>query len=538
MDLNHQRLSAFFGLSSTPFTMDRRDSPKRIGAGASKSKAAVPTQSTRPAVEAPAGGSHSRVPTVTAAGVHLIAEEHAIFFANKVVIGFEEEFTIYRAKSWIRSYNQATGLKLEIFHEFPNALFVVQIDSVDVPAAKSALLSASPLGVGEIYASVNDYNIAFDPCNQRDFRHLVTVNIPRGNPAIFSLIKCFIHIVDTYVKGVLGPDLRHISVIVESKLKLFPAHGRFQLPGSDITTIFFDYEGRNLRCCYCFSYRHFPTNCKEPRPPLFYSPELQVDPIRAEDTNGIVTGSGGHPEEPRVQLPGPATVLGASRLEQGEPPSAIRRAKSKRGRPRDKHSNLGEVPFASGGAPKDSFGGVLSESYAHPRETAQPDPDLSSVGGASIPCAPHDNADTHMLSEPSPAHGVPSAALIFSSTAPQPPNKDIASSSTSARAALSGSLPSPLSAFDKVTTRKRDRAGDEVYSGLFQNLNVAFSLESPRPFKRIQRPTSQAGTADTKETAGIDNGAVEISFLQYERAGLSPATSERSSAAGEPAGSA
>lgn len=170
-----------------------------------------------------AGGGPPRVHTVTEDIIHGIPEENALFFANKVVIGFEEEFTIYRAKSWLRSYKPSHLRKIEIFHELPNALFVVQFDAEDLPAAKSLLLASSPISLGDLYASVNDYNIAFDPCNQRDFRHLVTVNIPWGNPAIFSLIKCFTRIVGSYVKGVLGPDLRHISVIVESTLKLFPA---------------------------------------------------------------------------------------------------------------------------------------------------------------------------------------------------------------------------------------------------------------------------------------------------------------------------
>lgn len=207
--------------------MARSESPKRPISGGSKSANVASTSSLIPFPIVPAGGCLKRVPTVTAAAVHCIPEEHSQFFANKVVRGFEEEFTIYRVKLWVRSFNQTNDLKLEVFHELPNSLFVVQFDSIDVLAAKGSLLASSPISVGEIYASVNDYTISFDPCNQVDFRHLVTVNIPRGNPAIYSLIKCSIRIVGAYVKGFLGLDHRHISVIVESTLKLFPAHGQF-----------------------------------------------------------------------------------------------------------------------------------------------------------------------------------------------------------------------------------------------------------------------------------------------------------------------
>lgn len=220
--------------------MDRRGSPKRLNSAGSKSKGVAQTSSTTALQNTTPSSSPLRVPTVTAEVITCIPEEHSLFFDNKVVLGFEEEFTLYRAKAWVRSYNLAHNhLKLEVFHELPNALFVVQFNTGDLLETKQALIAASPIGIGDIYASVNEYSISIDPCSQRDFRHLVTVNIPRGNPAIFSLIKCIIQVVGKYVKGVLGPDLRHISVIVESQLKLFPAHGLFKLPNSEITKVFF-----------------------------------------------------------------------------------------------------------------------------------------------------------------------------------------------------------------------------------------------------------------------------------------------------------
>lgn len=280
-----------------------------------------------------------------------------MFFDNKVVLGFEEEFTIYRAKAWIRSYNLAHVLKLEVYHELPNSLFVVKFETADIQAAKTALLASSPLRVGDIYASVNDYDLSFDPCNQSEFRHLVTVNIPRGNPAIFSLIRCFIHVVGTYVKAVLGPDLRHISVIVESRLKLFPAHGLFKLPKSEVTTIFFDYEGRNLRCCYCFSYHHFPSDCKEPRPPFFSSPDLKLDSASGETSGEPALGPEGNAG---VQLD--RSLAGARSNEvdlngKAALTTGARKAKFKRGRPRDRTQTFGDSNAASAGGPMESVEG-------------------------------------------------------------------------------------------------------------------------------------------------------------------------------------
>lgn len=83
----------------------------------------------------------------------------------------------------------------------------------------------------------------------------------------------------------------------------------------------------------------------------------------------------------------------------------------------------------------------------------------------------------------------------------------------------------------------------DANTGLFQNLNAAFALESPRPFERIQRPASALGlvipTVITEIVSGGDSdGVIEDTYIQHERAGLSPSTSQCSSPTGEPAGSA
>lgn len=102
--------------------------------------------------------------------------------------------------------------------------------------------------------------------------------------------------------------------------------------------------------------------------------------------------------------------------------------------------------------------------------------------------------------------------------------------------------PTPFLSFEKVTTRKRDRLEGESSNGIFQNLNAAFTLESPRPFKRILRQISEGGPAVPWDVGHLNvsalDGVVEDSFIQYPGTGISPTTSERSSAPGEPTGSA
>lgn len=74
-------------------------------------------------------------------------------------------------------YNQKRGTKLTIVDALLLALFMVLFDVDDPLAAKTALLAASPLGVREVYASVNEFSEHPNLCNQRDFKHLVTVDI-------------------------------------------------------------------------------------------------------------------------------------------------------------------------------------------------------------------------------------------------------------------------------------------------------------------------------------------------------------------------
>lgn len=126
----------------------------------------------------------NRVPTTASVFLNIpndILLEQARFFGDKVVLGFESETSHLRAREWVRIYNQASSVKLTVVDELPNALFVVQFQSKDLRATKLLLLASSPLGARDFHASVNDFMIAFDPCNQADFCHLVTVNIPLGN---------------------------------------------------------------------------------------------------------------------------------------------------------------------------------------------------------------------------------------------------------------------------------------------------------------------------------------------------------------------
>lgn len=167
-----------------------------------------------------------------------------------------------------------------------------------------------------------------------------------------------------------------------------------------------------------------------------------------------------------------------------------------------------------------------------------------------------DDTSSHGGSEPGPAFGVSETAVPFTpkgSVHPGPVTLNVTDSQNlnsavfpreagaqTLREGESGGSPFSRQSLDKITTRKRDRSEVDSRKGLFQNLSAAFSLESPRPFKRVLRPIAEAEPSTPWDigTPGlvVSDGPFENSFLQHSRSGLSPSTSERSS--GEPVGSA
>lgn len=60
---------------------------------------------------------------------------------------------------------------------------------------------------------------------------------------------------------------------------------QLQIHCTNVITLFFKYKGRNLCCYFCFSYRHLPASCRQPRPSFFSNTELVYDVI-PEDQPG------------------------------------------------------------------------------------------------------------------------------------------------------------------------------------------------------------------------------------------------------------
>lgn len=220
--------------------MDSSDSSGRPSSVAVQTldPAAAPTNALIPA-PLPA----YRVHTATDEVIYSIPDEilatHSRHFGNKVVLGFETEFSLDQAREWIHEFNLHNTPVLTFSEELPNALFVILFEVEDPRAVRLSMLAASPLRAGDTYASVNEFTIAFDPCNRADFKHLVTVRIPRGDRDVFALSRHILSIIGKQVKADLGPDHRRIAAVVETTRKLFPAQGKFRLQDSVISTVLF-----------------------------------------------------------------------------------------------------------------------------------------------------------------------------------------------------------------------------------------------------------------------------------------------------------
>lgn len=154
---------------------------------------------------------------------------------------------------------------------------MVQFEAVDLEATKQSLLAASPLHEGEIFAAVNNFTLDLNPCNAVGFKHLVTVNIVKGNEELFGVINFITFAIGSFVKAQLVSNHQHITTVVESTLKLFLAREHLHMgvgkPASTKDgTVRLHGQFNNLSCCYCFSYRHLPALCRQPKPRLFSLP--------------------------------------------------------------------------------------------------------------------------------------------------------------------------------------------------------------------------------------------------------------------------
>lgn len=91
--------------------MEHADSPMRSSSIVSKSTALGFASSQIDAGTSNLGSRPVRVLTVTSAVIHNIPGNlrlrKSCFFGNKVVLAFEEEFTIAKAQDWVGSYVQS-----------------------------------------------------------------------------------------------------------------------------------------------------------------------------------------------------------------------------------------------------------------------------------------------------------------------------------------------------------------------------------------------------------------------------------------------
>ncbi|CAM6103339.1 unnamed protein product [Calypogeia fissa] len=194
---------------------------------------------------------------------HILRTGHQQIWGNKVVLAFEEELLACQVKDWIIAYNQEASIQLSYHDELPNALFVVKIESSEEASDKATLLRGCPLKAREVFATVNDYYRGFCASNPVNFTYLVTAYIKHGDPEFFRHLQYMVKPIGILIRGTIasGVENHRIIALVSTKLRKLPPDSKICLLEAGVTTIPFDYIGRNLRCTHCFSYKHFATKC-------------------------------------------------------------------------------------------------------------------------------------------------------------------------------------------------------------------------------------------------------------------------------------
>lgn len=119
---------------------------------------------------------------------HIYCSRQLKLFSNKLVLAFEAEQDTRQTLEWLAAFNQESSISLTFNDVLPNSIYVVQFDSSLGDVARQSLIKRSPLAAVDCYASVNEYGPDFDPCLQRDFRHLVIVFIVVGSPQNFEFL--------------------------------------------------------------------------------------------------------------------------------------------------------------------------------------------------------------------------------------------------------------------------------------------------------------------------------------------------------------
>lgn len=136
-------------------------------------------------------------------------------------MSFERPSSAYQMQAWIATFKKEAMHQLFFHVEIINALFFVKVDLLNVDAIKLALIANSPIQAINQHALVNDYPKDFDPCNPREFKHLVTIVINRGSEAIHKHLEDITKPIGCLVKsGNINSSIEHyhMTALVETTL--------------------------------------------------------------------------------------------------------------------------------------------------------------------------------------------------------------------------------------------------------------------------------------------------------------------------------
>lgn len=212
-----------------------------------------------------------------------LATLERVFYRDKVVLCFEGPVQRKQVVQWIEQYNNQHTHSFLVFEQIANALYVITIINYNLKARVKDLLKGKPLKLKEHdedranqanlarkailltdkKTSVNAYYPNFDPKNPIDFKHLVTIQITKGDSFCFFVLDSLLYRLGKVARKYIGPstDRHKIIVVVETTFKRFKDMITFCINASQIEEIPFSIIDKQPRYFWCFSTSHPTSLC-------------------------------------------------------------------------------------------------------------------------------------------------------------------------------------------------------------------------------------------------------------------------------------
>lgn len=140
------------------------------------------------------------------------------------------------------------------------------------------MLAKDYLRVGGRFATLNNYQSAFDPQFPVDFKYLITIRIRKGTLDAFELLDDILRDIGVVADRDIASGSQHhmITALVVTTLRSFTCNALVKLEGNKFLHVELDFYKHYLRCTKCFSPEHDERVC-DYYPPRLVAPTDHVE---------------------------------------------------------------------------------------------------------------------------------------------------------------------------------------------------------------------------------------------------------------------